>query len=255
MRYGWLTLAGLLVLAPGLRAQQGAPTPAPTRLDVLLQSWADRMQSVQVIEAQCTRTTLDKTYQNSDVFEGTAKYMKPNLALLDMKKKNRPEVYERYLCTGTFLYEYAPQNRVIRIHELPTPKPGQVADDNFLSFLFGMKAEEAKRRYDLRLVKEDQWYVYIEVLPRFQADKSDFQKARLVLLNNSFLPRQLWFEQPNGNEITWDIPKIESGAGARGVARSDFAPPTAPPAGWTFQRVPRQDAGRDVPPRVVRPQK
>ncbi len=251
MRYGWLTLAGLLLLTPGLRAQQAAPAPGQARLDVLLQSWEDRMRSVQTIEAQCTRTTIDKTWQTADVFEGTAKYMKPNLARLDMAKKNRPDTYERYLCTGTFLYEYVPANRVIRIHELPTPKPGQVADDNFLSFLFGMKAEEAKRRYDLRLAKEDQWYVYIEIQPRFPADKADFHKARLVLLNNTFLPRQLWFEQPNGNEITWDIPKIESGAAAK-VQRTDFAPPSAPPTGWTFQRVPKQDA---VPPRVVRPQK
>jgi TIGR03009 family protein len=254
MRSTWLTLAGLLVLVPALPAQQAAPpAPSPDRLNVLLQKWEEKMQSVQTLEAQCTRMTLDKTYQSTDVFEGTAKYMKPNLALLDMKKKGRPEVYERYLCTGTFLYEYAPQNRIIRIHELPPPKPGQVAEDNFLSFLFGMRAAEARRRYDIKLVKEDQWYIYLEILPREQTDKSDFEKARLVLLNNTFLPRQLWFMQPNGNEITWDIPKIDSGAGAR-VARSDFAPPKDPPPGWTFQRVPRQDARRDVPPRIVRPQ-
>jgi TIGR03009 family protein len=249
MRTAWLTLAGLLLLAPGLRAQQAART----RLDVLLDNWEAKMRSVDFLKAECTRTTIDKTYQTTEVFEGLAKYMKPNRALLDMHKKSRPEVYERYLCTGTFLYEWAPQNKVIRIHELPQPKPGQVADDNFLAFLFGMKAEEAKRRYDLKLVKEDQWYVYLEILPRTDLDKADFSKARLVLLNNTFLPRQLWFMQPNGNEITWDIPKVESGA-ASGVGVNDFAPPAAAPQGWTLQRVPRQEVRRDVPPRVVRPQ-
>ena len=41
-----------------------------------------------------------------------------------------------------------------------------MANDNFLSFLFGMRAAEAKRRYDLKLEREDQHYYYIMVLPR-----------------------------------------------------------------------------------------
>ena len=41
-----------------------------------------------------------------------------------------------------------------------------MADDGFLSFLFGMKAAEARQRYDLRVDKVDQWYIYVEVIPR-----------------------------------------------------------------------------------------
>jgi TIGR03009 family protein len=161
-------------------------------------------------------------------------------------------VGEKFICTGPLLYEIRPQNKVMRIHELPPPQAGKVADDNFLSFLFGMKAEEAKRRYDLTLVKEDQWYVYLEIVPKLPADKADFQRARMVLNNKTFLPRELWFEQPNGNETKWDIPEIRSGAPLK---NSDFAPPT-PPKDWNVVRVPRPEAvppRTDVPPRVVRP--
>jgi TIGR03009 family protein len=261
MRYLWLTLAAVLVAGASLPAQAPPPPaaapldPAHNRLDALLLQWQQKMGDMQVLEAQCTRTTFDKTWQNTDVFEGVAKYKRPNLAMLEMHKKGKPEVYEKYLCNGTSLYEYAPQSKVIRVHELPAPKPGQVADDNFLSFLFGMKAEEARRRYELKLVKEDQWYIYLEILPRFPADKADFHKAQLVLLNNSFLPRRLWFEQPNGNEITWDIPRVDSGAAAH-VAPADFAPPATLPQGWRLERVPQAATAprNDVPPRVVRPQ-
>jgi TIGR03009 family protein len=266
MRTYGLVLAGILLTTLALPAQQPPPTQPPTqppaaapaepvldpqrnRLDALLLRWEQEMQKVQTLSAQCTRTTLDKTYQNTEVFEGYTYYMRPNLALLDMKKKNNPQVYEKYLCTGTYLYEYAPQSKEIRVHELPAPKQGQVAEDNFLSFLFGMKAAEAKRRYDLKLYKEDQWYIYIEIFPRFSADKADFQKARLVLNNTSFLPRQLWFEQPNSNEITWDIPKVENGSPLK---REHFAPPTNPPQGWTLKRVPKMTT-TNAPPRVVRP--
>jgi TIGR03009 family protein len=254
MRYFGLTLAGVLLAASAGRAQQAPAAPAanPNRLDLLLLSWERQMTGIQTIVAQCTRISTDKTFQVTDIYEGTAKYMKPNLAMLEMQKKGKPQVFEKYICTGSFLYEYVPPDKVIRVHELPPPKPGQVADDNFLSFLFGMKAEEARRRYELLLVKEDQWYMYIEILPRFPADKADFSKARLVLNQNTFLPRELWFEQPNGNEVKWDIPKIEAGAA---LNRAEFTSPNLP-AGWKMVQVPRGAEGSskpNVPPRIVRP--
>src|SRR5262249_3594415 len=152
-------LAGAVVCAQ--QAQPGAPPAAnPGRLDALLVAWEQKMQSVQSLSAECTRTTVDKTYKSTDVFEGKALYVNPDRASLYMVKKNKPDVYERFLCTGTFLYEYVPANKIVRVHALPPRKPGQVADNNFLSFLFGMKAEEAKRRYQLSLAQEDQHWVY-----------------------------------------------------------------------------------------------
>ena len=49
----------------------------------------------------------------------------------------RQDIFKKYICTGTYLYEYNLSNREIRYQELPPPKPGQVADDNFLSRLYG----------------------------------------------------------------------------------------------------------------------
>jgi TIGR03009 family protein len=257
MRFSCLTVASALLLGSSLQAQQAPATPAapvldPThnRLDFHLLSWEQQMKNVQSIVAQCTRISVDKTFQQTDIYEGTAKYMKPNLALLEMQNKNKPQVFEKYICTGNFLYVYEPQNKIVRIHDMPTPKPGQVAEDNFLSFLFGMKAEEARRRYEMKLAQEDKWYVYIEILPRFPADKADFAKARLVLNNQSYLPRELWFEQPNGNEVKWDIPKIVNGAA---LNRTEFTSPSTP-SGWQMVRAPKANVGAgNVPPRIVRP--
>ncbi len=263
MRYLGLSLIGMIFVTVTAYCQQPAPgtattptarpvaPPAPpnasgVKLDSLLNSWEKATGPVQTISAQVTRTSVNKTFQVAEVYEGTAKYMKPNLALLHMKKKGKEHIYEKYVCSGTFLYEYVPSEKLIRVHEMPAPKPGQVADDNFLSFLFGMRADEAKRRYELKLVKgppEDQWYYYIDILPRFDNDKVDFKRARLVLMAQTFLPRELWFEQANGDEVKWDIPKIETG----GVKREDFAPPNEP--GWKTERMPRNNPQ----PRVVRP--
>ena len=82
----------------------------------------------------------------------------------------------------------------------------------------------------------------------------DFQRAQLVLSAKNFLPRRLWFEQPNGNEITWDLPRVDNGAP---INRTEFTSP-AVPTGWSMVRVPRPAEGaaptKNVAPTMYRPQ-
>jgi TIGR03009 family protein len=269
MRRYWIVIATALLAVGGLRAQQagnpppgnsqnlpaqGAPVldPAHSRLDFVLKEWEEHMKQVETLSANCTRTTADKVLKDFEVFEGTAQYIKPDKFIVDMKQKGKPERYEKWICTGTFLYEFVPQEKVLRVHELPRTKSGPVAQDSFLPFLRGMKAEEAKARYDLTLKGEDKWWIYVQIRPRLPEDKADFQEARLVLSNQTFLPRELRFTIPNGNEIVWDIPKIQGGVK---LNPTDYATPKAP-AGWKTQLIPLPkdiSPRNDVPPRVIRP--
>jgi len=261
MRYVWLALSGVLLATCALQAQQASPAPAvtldPARnpLDALLVQWEQKMTSITDLSAEIVRIKEDKVYGTREIFEGWAKFKKPGLALLDLHRRDSPAVIEKYICTGTFLYEFSQSNKQVRVHELPPPKPGQIADDNFLSFLFGMKAEEAKSRYDLKVVKDDNFYIYLEVLPRTPADKADFQKAQLAFTRSTMLPRLLIFMEPNGNRVNWDIPSIDINAR---LNRNEFTSPTLPP-GWKYVRVPLNADGAanpgngNVEPRLYRP--
>jgi TIGR03009 family protein len=264
MRYSWLAVISALVLCGVLTAQQTqqVPTnpgfdPSKDPLDALLVQWETKMKAVETLSANVVRTRDNKTFPSREVYEGQAQYMKPNLALLDLRMKGQPSKFERFVSTGTYFFEYVPANKEIRFRELPPPKPGQAGDDNFLSFLFGMKAEEAKRRYDIKFMGpgQDQYYYYLEIAPRSAADKQDFQKASLALTKGTMLPRLLIFTEANGDRVQWDLPSIESGAR---LNRQSFERPPLPP-GWRFVRVAPLDAGPEqapsVPPRVVRPQK
>lgn len=257
------TLALMLATTALVLGQGGTPVPkvdpkaAPEtvdpKLEEILQGWEKTMGAVKGMVADLVRTRLDKTFGATEIFEGKAKFVRsstetlPSRAMLDIKMKGKPEVFEKYVFTGTFLYEFRPSSKVIAVHTLPPPKPGAVADDNILGFIFGMKAADVKRRYHLTYVApppEDKWYHYVSIKPRHDADKAEFSEARLVLIRSSSMPRQFWFRQPNGDEMTWDFPRIDTGAE---VPITEFAAP-ALPAGWKWDRLPAGDAA----PRVMR---
>ncbi len=176
---------------------------------------------------------------------GSAPGRAVNLATLEMSQEGKPDIADKIIVTGTFIYQFSPATK--EIHATPIPQQqGRVAEDNLMSLLFGVKAEEARRRYELKLSNEDQHYIYVSVTPRNQQDKADFQRARLVLNKDTFLPRQLWFEQANGGEVTWDIPAIQAGLQ---LNRNDFEAPQVP-NGWKMVQVPRNP---EAPARIIRP--
>lgn len=255
MRHSVLVLTGALVCGAALAAQQPpqpppqpAPQPAPSPLDQVLANWERAMSGMNSFVVQCTLTTLDKTFQSNDVYEGSAKYLKPDRASLELRHKIKADRWKRWICSGTDFFDFVPGEKIVRQHKLQA-RAGQGLDGNFLSFVLGMKADEAKKRYQLTLApppKGDTWYHYIDVLPRDPRDKADFARARLVLLAKTYLPRQLWFEEPNGNEQTWDFPQVHPNVALR---PEEFAAP-ALPADWRIVPVTVDTA----PPRVIRQQ-
>ena len=258
MRYAWLALAVLLLGGMTAAQQTNQPQapaerpasfdPARDPLDSLLLRWEQAMNKVNNLSVQCTRITDDKTFQVRETFEGVAMYMKPDKAKLRMNKQGKPEVEERFIYTGAFLYAFDQGSKEVRAYPVTPPKAGQSNDDNVLALVLGMKAEEAKRRYVLQLDKpEDPYYYYINIWPRLQADKQEFQRAQLVLEKNSYLVKQLWFEAPNKNTVLWMMSKAEVN-GAMNIREFDKP---EPPPGWKVKVMPRQQ--EQPQPRIIRP--
>jgi TIGR03009 family protein len=260
--YGLVLVALMLASRPASAQQAQAPAAPPAAppaedkvLDGYLQKWEAKMKDVTALGAQLMRVDKDRTFDTVTKLVGEAWYMKDgkgptalNLAILQMRPEGKkPEEFqEKYVCTGTYLYDFRPAQKELRVYELPKPKPGQVAEDNLLSLLFGMKAEDAKHRYSLKLAKEDQYYIYVDITPRLRADQADFRHALLVLDKNNFLPRQLRFEHANGNEVMWDMPNVRTDIK---LDRRAFDAPK-PPEGWKLVPVNRES---QTQPRTVRP--
>jgi TIGR03009 family protein len=255
MRRYSVALLGVLAFAAGAFAQ---PTTSgtPEQLGAHLAQWEREMTSVKSISAECRRTDVNKVRNDRVELSGLVKLMKVDagggkidkLAFLYLTQKDNPNAFEKCVCTGDLLYRFWVPEKTIYVYKLR----GQVSDDNFLDLLFQMKAESLKKRYDLTLVfpkgQDDPNYIYIDIKPRVEADKAEFQRARLVLIKNSYLPAQLWFEEPNGNFHTWDLSKVKANDAA--VKATDFVAPEKP-AGWQIKEA--KAAETENRPRVIRP--
>jgi TIGR03009 family protein len=255
MRHISLALVGLLTIAAGAFAQGGTPpaaTGTPEQLNEQLTRWEKEMTLVKSLSARCSRTDVNRVRNENRVLSGYVKCMKVDagggkvdkLALLYLAEKDKPDSFEKFICTGNLAYWFAPQEKAIYVKRLGT----KLGEDSFLSFLFEMKAEGLRKRFDMTLVRpEDPNYIYIEIKPRLEADKVEFQRARLVLFKRDCLPAQLWFEEPNGNHHTWDMadPKVND---AQTVKPADFVAPEKP-AGWQIKEAKEPESK----PAVIRP--
>jgi TIGR03009 family protein len=266
MRPCTIALNVLLLTSVSARAQQAPQTPATppaaaatTSIDEHLKKWEGAMKNVETLGAKLVRIDKDPTFDQVTRLEGEAYYMKvgtgptaQNLAILEMRLEGKKEFKEKFICTGTFIYSFHPEQKEIRYYELPKPKPGQVGEDSLLSLLFGMKADEAQRRYELKLAKEDAYYIYVDIAPRSAEDRADFVRARLVLNKSNYLPRQLWFEHPNKSETMWDMPNVQT---PMRLERRHFDAPQAPPGWKLVAGKERQQIARPARPSTPTPGK
>jgi TIGR03009 family protein len=237
-------------------AAQPAPPPQPTQsnLEMVLKGWEQAMLNLRSFAVIIDRAALDKALNTRDEYKGHALFVKPvanqqtSQAKLELYKVSNPKVYEKYICLQNNLYEYSPTNNKLRVHKMPQNKNGGNQQESFLSFLFGMGANQAMTRYDMKYVSSDAHYHYVRVLPKMPADKGDFAEARLCILRANNLPAQIWYLQPNGNEITWNFSKMQIDVQ---IGPEYFRPDL--PKGWTVEQV-DPNALSKLPPAKVRNQ-
>ena len=242
--------AGSLIVLLAVAMTATTQQPTPENLDTVLRSWEKAMTDLRSFVAVVERTTLDKALSARDEHKGYAMFLKaagkdaPSRARLELAKVSKPSIFEKYICTGTFLYEYVPANQTVRVHDMPKNDKGGM-QESFLSFLFGMSAEEAQKRYEMKHVvtnPPDKHYHYILIKPKTDRDRADFIEARLSLLRSNNLPAQIWYLQPNKNEITWNFKDMQLNVQ---VPLTYFQPDE--PKGWKTERVLQK------PPLAVQP--
>ena len=254
----WL-VAGLAVLAQAptsptsKKDPPAAAAPADAKaaknqdyLDKYLQAWEDRMAGITGLETKIALTQVDEN--GKTVFTGEASLAKPNYARLLLKEHRNPEntkKWRHFVADGQYLWEYQYSAKIARVLQLP--KEG-IGDNSLMTFLFGMKAADIKKRYDLSIdvfdeKKFNEHYLHITILPRQKEDMQEFKKAELVLWKNNanpkyadlwMLPARLWFQNPNGDQIIWEFQNM---ATKKQFAKDHFKAPGFPDKEWKSEWI------------------
>lgn len=280
------SLAVLVALAISVGAVHGqpagppaAPPPAPPAndpaLNLLLGQWERDMGTLQtlVVEFKCTRTYTDQGGIQKE-FNGSLRSMRlPDGsfgATIKLVRAADGRVAEQYICTGNHIYNVWPDDKTVYVYTLPPRQAGQAPDDGPLPFLTGMKAETARKRYQLLAYeskdpKYQPWYTYVEVRPNFARDAQDFTFAHLSILKQAFvnsdgavqipagMPRRLLWHEPNKNKTVWDITRIQRNVPGT-VDRHEFAAPTFE-KDWKIENISKSAVNPPTnPPRVIRNQ-
>jgi TIGR03009 family protein len=210
-----------------------------------------------------TRTDVSPITRKPTTFVGEAAFMKPNMARIDLthqdevgKKDSEKTNFERLICNGQNIFEYVPKDKLIVVHDMPN---NNAVDDNLiLSFMKGMKVAAAKQRFTFVLTKETEWYSYVTIAPKTEADRQEFAMAQLTIWAKSpypqgpdvsMLPVRVWYKQPNGKEVTYTFDNMRPNAN---LNRSSFAPMGI--EGYTVKKAAAPAVANNPKPPTIRNQ-
>jgi TIGR03009 family protein len=248
MRPAGFTLAALLIGVSAVWAQPpvtGAALPpanpaADPKLEGHLAGWEKTMGDLKNFRFVLNLKRTDVVFKQEKSYSGVVLCMKPKYAVLRLNYDgDKTGVdYEAYICDGKAVYAYNGLGKTITEWDLPDPatSPAGATDNLMLDFLTGMKAKDAKARFDISLFKEDANYVYLDVKPTLAKDKAEFQQLRMALYGQNtkfaYLPAQVYLVKPNGETELWKF--TEPQTNIEGLTPKDFA--FQPVKGWKLEK-------------------
>ncbi|MEI7861358.1 MAG: TIGR03009 domain-containing protein [Planctomycetota bacterium] len=274
--------------APGQVPQRPAPPLQPqlspeqaAALDRLLAAWEARNDSVKTWACGFWKweyNAFGPVGPNGDRLAfsestGEIKYAVPDKGLFRVKdsqqwngqtaryEKRVGDSGEHWVCNGTSIYEYRHSERQLRETKLPPELRGKAISDGPLPFLFNSKADTLKRRYSMRIITppgvSDQ--IWLEALPRSQADAGNFSKVELILMARDLMPYAIRIYKPGGQDHDSYQFDTKTSLIDRGLDMiRDFSKPVTP-LGYTFiledasaGAPPAQQTAGQTPPRPAR---
>jgi len=103
-----------------------------------------------------------------------------------------------WVCDGTYVYEYRHRQKELRVTPIPKELQGKAIVDGPLPFLFGAEANKLKERYWMRIENQpNNQEIWLQALPKFQAQAADFSAVEVILDRNRFMPKAMQVYLPN----------------------------------------------------------
>lgn len=210
--------------------------PLPKELEQLLKDWERESAKVEKLSGKHKRIVYNKVFEVEKIAEGQFYYEAPDKGRIDLvgiepkkdeksqrlsEKTGKPwrlekEQQTKWICTGKEILNINEEAKTVEAFPLPQELQGTNIIHGPLPFLFGMKAEEAKQRFAISYVdqedpkKNNDKVVWLTAKPRQVMDRDNFQEATIILDRERFLPLAVKLVDPSGNlETVYTFSKKE----------------------------------------------
>lgn len=162
-----------------------AARPDPKRMAEVLQSWERQSQNTRTMYAKFERTDVATDWGTTTLYDGDAFLQSPNLAYLNFNKYDETtKAYtfnERIVCTPDRVYQFLAETKQVQIYDLAKDQRQRAMEEGPLPFLFNMKAEDARNRYEMTLLGENEKQCLIRIKPLQKLDREAFSMAYVTL--------------------------------------------------------------------------
>ncbi|TWT46921.1 hypothetical protein [Botrimarina hoheduenensis] len=265
-------LLAALLLAPLVSAQQPMPpagmapqapqgfalSPAEEAyLDQVLTAWELESKKIQTFSCGFTRIVYDHVFGPAPDPEtgvrihvreedGELSYQRPDKGRFEITKvrawdaaqqqhvENANIIGEKWVCDGEAVYEYATEQKQLKVRPIPKEMQGESIVDGPLPFLFGAEAEKLKRRYWLKLdPRAPAGQLWLVALPKYHQDAANYSQVELMLDRQRLLPTAMRVQAPDGSQTvyTFAADKAEINATMARLWGQLFSAPRTP-FGW-----------------------
>jgi TIGR03009 family protein len=206
--------------ATGAPRRKPATKPVdPAKMESLLLEWEQNSSQLKTLDVRIYRVVDTPGWGDPDYYEGRALFKSPNLAFIDFRKikvENKEPLRdpqkknawvslpnERIVCTGTEVWQYDCDTQQIFIYPLEKDEQKKAIEEGPLPFLFNMRAEDAKRRYEMTLISEDEKGYGIRIKPKLKEDLDSFSTAFVRLDRDLLLPLRIVLVSPDGKTTSY----------------------------------------------------
>jgi RNA polymerase sigma factor (sigma-70 family) len=215
-------------------ARQPPREKKETRVEAVLRAWAQANEATKTVHYRFVQTERDKAFGTTSEVRGEVRARKPDLLRIDCTEKGKPTETILVTAKSTHLYRFATRTELV--HRKKGKGEGEPFWDKLVEdwkeglFLVYLSPDVRRltARYNVKFVREDRWYTYLELQPRTNENRAGFTRMRIVLLRANHALRQLWMEHANGNEATVDY--LRSSTAPEGLTREAIL--RGLPTGW-----------------------
>jgi RNA polymerase sigma factor (sigma-70 family) len=201
-------------VVPGEKSPPASNAWPESRLEVVLREWAKTADAARSVRYRFTQIEKDKVFGEKQCSTGEVRLVRWDHLRIDWRKGDESRII---LIAPDLIYVRESTNTK-GASEVLVRKPAKnsrLTDllQHDVHWVFaGPPVRDLPRLCGVRLVKEDQWYVYLEVRLKRKAGPDTLERMRVVLEKNGFWVRQIWVEHRGVRTVTTDFQKPEADA-------------------------------------------